>query len=149
MAGTLCRLTGELKVRFLLREISEVSAGKLSPLQVDSPTVACVARCLRMEVKVEGGSAGDDVMFPSGHTEGVENISTEPGEGLVGVPAVHVGVRDQNEVVPVRLAGVGRVAVTAAADTVQVPAVRAGGRAELQTAVADLSPHTHCVVQAS
>ena len=126
-----------------------MSAGKLSPLQVDSPAVACVARCLRMEVKVEGGSAGDDVMFPGGHTEGVENIPTEPGEGLLRVPPVHVGVGDQDEVVAVRLAGVGRVAVTAAAHTVQVPAVRACGRAELETTVADLSPHTHRVVQSS
>ena len=54
---------------------------------------------------------------------------------MVWVPAVHVGVRDEEEVVAVRLAGVGRVAVAAAADSVQVPAVRAGGRAELETAV--------------
>ena len=32
-----------------------------------------------------------------------------PGEGLVRVPSVHVGVRDQDEIVPVRLAGVGCV----------------------------------------
>ena len=75
-------------------------------------------------------------------------ISTDqPGKGLVRVPAVHIGVRDEKEVVAVRLAGVGRVAVTAAANTVQVPAVRAAGRAELEAAVANLSPHTHCVVQ--
>ena len=66
---------------------------------------------------------------------------------MVWVPAVHVGVRDEEEVVAVRLAGVGRVAVAAAADSVQVPAVRAGGGTELETAVANLSPHTHRVVQ--
>ena len=62
-----------------------MSAGKLSPLQVDAPAVAGVARCLRMEVKVEGGSAGDDIMFPCGHTEGVENVATEP-ESLIYQP---------------------------------------------------------------
>ena len=116
-----------------------------------------------MKVEVEGSGAGDDVVLASRHTEGVEDVPTEPphrvrtvisvyfspGEGLLRVPAIHVGVRDQYEVVPVRLAGVGRVAVTAAAHTVQVPAVRAGGRAELETTVADLSPHTHRVVQSS
>ena len=154
-----------------MAEISEVPAGKLSPLQVDSPAVPGVARGLRMKVEVEGSCAGDHVVLPSGHTEGVEDIATEPdtvtvtcihitsphfsvltdlpGEGLVRVPAVHVGVRDEKEVVPVSLTGVGRVAVTAAANTVQVPAVWAGGGAQLETAVANLSPHTHCVVQAS
>ena len=68
---------------------------------------------------------------------------------MVWVPAVHVGVRDENEVVPVSLAGVGCVAVTAAANTVEVPAVRAGGGAQLETAVTNLSPHTHSVVQSS
>ena len=76
-------------------------------------------------------------------------LTHSPGEGLVWVPAVHVGVRDENEVVPVSLAGVGCVAVTAAANTVQVPPVWAGGGAQLEAAVANLSPHTHCVVQAS
>ena len=90
-------------------------------------------------------------MFPQNLTLSLIFISTllsvSPGEGLIRVPAVHVGVRDEDEVVAVRLAGVGRVAVTAAANTVQVPAVRAAGRAELEAAVTNLSPHTHCVVQ--
>ena len=74
-------------------------------------------------------------------------LTDPPGEGLLWVPAVHIGVRDEQEVVAVRLAGVGRVAVAAAANTVQVPAVRAGGRAQLEAAVTSLSPYTHCVVQ--
>ena len=56
-----------------------------------------------------------------------------PGEGLLRVPPVHVGVRDEDEVVAVCLAGVGGVAVTAAAHTVQVPAV--GGLGGAQPAV--------------
>lgn len=118
-----------------------MSTRQLGPLEVDSSGVAGVSCRLRVKVEVEGSGAGDDVVLASRHTEGVEDVPTEPphrvrtvisvyfspGEGLLRVPAIHVGVRDQYEVVPVRLAGVGRVAVTAAAHTVEVPAVRGLG----------------------
>ena len=121
-----------------------MSTGELGPLQVDPPGVAGVARGLRVKVKLERRGAGDDVVLASGHAEGVEDISTEPdtqcyvqflssvspSEGLLRVPAVHVGVWDEDEVVAVRLAGVGRVTVTAAPHAVQVPAVRRLGRVQ-------------------